>query len=169
MAAHQLAIPSISSRPSWRRRRTPFALSTRYGAGVAGTAAYGCHTCEASSARRDSEMSVTVPSVTTDADLATLTEQAVPHAAVGRYLAEQLGDDGWRDCRLDLISGGKSNLTFGVISAAGEAVLRRPPLSNRLPTAHDMGREHRVMTALGPTPVPVPPTLAMCIDEEVIG
>ncbi|HVS67562.1 MAG TPA: phosphotransferase family protein [Mycobacteriales bacterium] len=107
--------------------------------------------------------------MTTDADLATLTEQAVPHEAVGRYLAEQLGDAGWHDCKLELISGGKSNLTFGVTSSAGEAVLRRPPLSNRLPTAHDMGREHRVMTALGPTPVPVPVTLAMCNDDDVIG
>jgi aminoglycoside phosphotransferase (APT) family kinase protein len=106
---------------------------------------------------------------TQQSDLAAMTEQAVPREAVGRYLAEQLGDDGWRDCRLELISGGKSNLTFGVTASAGEAVLRRPPLSNRLPTAHDMGREHRVMTALGPTPVPVPPTLAMCTDEDVIG
>ena len=107
--------------------------------------------------------------MTTDADLAALTEQAAPHEAVGSYLAEQLGDDGWRDCRLELISGGKSNLTFGVTASAGEAVLRRPPLSNRLPTAHDMGREHRVMTALAATAVPVPPTLALCTDDDVIG
>ncbi|HWA64837.1 MAG TPA: phosphotransferase family protein [Mycobacteriales bacterium] len=101
--------------------------------------------------------------------LAELTEQAVPHEAVGRYLAERLGDDGWRDCRLELIAGGKSNLTFGVTASAGTAVLRRPPLSNRLPTAHDMGREHRVMTALWSTAVPVPKTLALCGDEDVIG
>ncbi|HEX3707188.1 MAG TPA: phosphotransferase family protein [Mycobacteriales bacterium] len=102
-------------------------------------------------------------------DLAALTEQAAPHEAVGRYLSEQLGDDGWRDCRLELIAGGKSNLTFMVSATAGDAVLRRPPLSNRLPTAHDMGREHRVMTALGATAVPVPKTLALCTDDDVIG
>jgi aminoglycoside phosphotransferase (APT) family kinase protein len=101
--------------------------------------------------------------------LAELTEQAVPHEAVGSYLADQLGNQGWRDCRLDLIAGGKSNLTFGVTASAGEAVLRRPPLSNRLPTAHDMGREHRVMTALWSTAVPVPRTLALCTDDDVIG
>jgi aminoglycoside phosphotransferase (APT) family kinase protein len=56
-----------------------------------------------------------------------------------------------------------------VSSSAGDVVLRRPPLSNRLPTAHDMVREHRVMTALGDTPVPVPATLALCTDEAVIG
>jgi aminoglycoside phosphotransferase (APT) family kinase protein len=32
-----------------------------------------------------------------------------------------------------------------------------------------MGREHRVMTALGATPVPVPKTLALCTDDDVIG
>jgi aminoglycoside phosphotransferase (APT) family kinase protein len=102
-------------------------------------------------------------------DLKTLSEQAAPHAAVGRYLAAQLGDDAWRDCSLDLIAGGRSNLTFYVTSAAGDVVLRRPPLSNRLPTAHDMSREHRVMTALGETAVPVPTTLALCTDDDVIG
>jgi aminoglycoside phosphotransferase (APT) family kinase protein len=102
-------------------------------------------------------------------DLATLSEQAVPHEAVGGYLAEQLGDEQWRDCSIELIAGGRSNLTFYVSSPAGDVVLRRPPLSNRLPTAHDMGREHRVMTALGATPVPVPTTLALCTDDAVIG
>lgn len=105
----------------------------------------------------------------TETDLAALTEQAVPAKAVGDYLAAELGDDAWRDSRATLISGGKSNLTFYVASAAGEVVLRRPPLSSVLPTAHDMRREHRVMTALWDTPVPVPKTLAMCTDESVVG
>jgi aminoglycoside phosphotransferase (APT) family kinase protein len=102
-------------------------------------------------------------------DVRSLSEQAAPRAAVGGYLAAELGDAGWRDCSLELVAGGKSNLTFIITSAAGDAVLRRPPLSNRLPTAHDMGREHRVMSALWETPVPVPRTLAMCADEAVIG
>ncbi|HTW21915.1 MAG TPA: phosphotransferase family protein [Mycobacteriales bacterium] len=102
-------------------------------------------------------------------DVTALAERAAPHHAVGAYLAAELGDDGWRDCTLELVAGGRSNLTFYVSSAAGRAVLRRPPLSNRLPTAHDMAREHRVITALGRTPVPVPKTLALCADDEVIG
>jgi aminoglycoside phosphotransferase (APT) family kinase protein len=102
-------------------------------------------------------------------DVEALSEQAAPHAAVGSYLAAQLGNEAWRDCAIELVAGGRSNLTFIVTSAAGDVVLRRPPLSNRLPTAHDMSREHRVMTALGATPVPVPETLAMCTDEDVIG
>jgi aminoglycoside phosphotransferase (APT) family kinase protein len=105
----------------------------------------------------------------TETDLASLTEQAAPPAAVGPYLAAELGDDAWRDLRVSLISGGKSNLTFVVSSAAGDVVLRRPPLSTLLPTAHDMRREHRVMTGLRETAVPVPRTLLLCTDESVLG
>ena len=50
-----------------------------------------------------------------------------------------------------------------------ELVVRRPPLHGVLPTAHDMGREHRIIAALGPTPVPVPEAIAYCDDPDVIG
>src|SRR6478672_11478371 len=102
-------------------------------------------------------------------DLKELIEQAAPPKAVGDYLATELGDETWRDCHVTLISGGKSNLTFIVSSAAGDVVLRRPPLSTVLPTAHDMRREHRVMTGLGDTAVPVPRTLLLCTDDAVLG
>ncbi|MBA3652707.1 MAG: phosphotransferase family protein [Actinobacteria bacterium] len=70
----------------------------------------------------------------------------------------------------DLIAGGRSNLTFEVVDAAGHNyVLRRPPTSHVLPTAHDMGREFRIISALGPTPVPVAPALGFCEDESVNG
>ena len=69
-----------------------------------------------------------------------------------------------------LIAGGHSNLTYRVDDAAGGAfVLRRPPLGHVLATAHDMGREHRIISALGPTPVPVAPALAYCDDSAVNG
>jgi aminoglycoside phosphotransferase (APT) family kinase protein len=69
-----------------------------------------------------------------------------------------------------LIAGGHSNLTYRLDDADGHAfVLRRPPLHHVLATAHDMGREHRIISALGPTPVPVPPALAYCDDPEVNG
>jgi len=68
------------------------------------------------------------------------------------------------------ISGGRSNLTFAVTdSAGGRWALRRPPLGKALTSAHDMGREHKVVSALGPTPVPVAPTVGMCEDESVNG
>ncbi|MGH9067212.1 MAG: phosphotransferase family protein [Acidimicrobiales bacterium] len=72
--------------------------------------------------------------------------------------------------RFELVAGGRSNLTFRVTDGAGhDYVLRRPPTSHVLPTAHDMGREHRVVSALAPTPVPVPPVLGYCADPEVTG
>ena len=91
-------------------------------------------------------------------------------SAVGPYLAERLHDDSWRRCSVAIISGGKSNLTFLVTSGTGEeVVLRRPPLSSVLATAHDMAREHRVLTALQDTPVPVPRVRLLCDDDAVIG
>ncbi len=69
-----------------------------------------------------------------------------------------------------LIAGGRSNLTFLVTDANGkQMVLRRPPMGHVLATAHDMAREHRLMTAVGTTNVPVPTTLGLCTDEAVNG
>jgi aminoglycoside phosphotransferase (APT) family kinase protein len=69
-----------------------------------------------------------------------------------------------------LIAGGRSNLTYAVTDANGSrCVLRRPPLGQVLATAHDMAREHRIITAVGRTAVPVPPALGLCVDCEVNG
>jgi aminoglycoside phosphotransferase (APT) family kinase protein len=88
---------------------------------------------------------------------------------VGPYLAEALGDPAWAAPEVTLIAGGKSNLTYRVDSPAGSVVLRRPPLGHVLPTAHDMGREFRVMSALGGTAVPVPRMRHFCEDPSVLG
>ena len=70
----------------------------------------------------------------------------------------------------ELIAGGRSNLTYRVTDADGHAwVLRRPPLGQVLATAHDMGREHRIIAALAPTDVPVAPVVGLCEDETVNG
>ncbi|HZU76373.1 MAG TPA: phosphotransferase family protein, partial [Dehalococcoidia bacterium] len=69
----------------------------------------------------------------------------------------------------ELISGGKSNLTYFIRSPHGEWVLRRPPLGHVLPTAHDMAREFRVISALAATDVPVPAALHLCDDVSIIG
>lgn len=69
-----------------------------------------------------------------------------------------------------LITGGHSNLTYRVSDRTGRAwVLRRPPLGHVLATAHDMGREHRIIAALQDTAVPVPPVVGFCADESVNG
>jgi len=69
----------------------------------------------------------------------------------------------------ELVAGGKSNLTFVVSDGGAEWIVRRPPLGHVLATAHDMGREYRVMSALRDTAVPVPRTDAFCADATVIG
>ncbi|MEV0247351.1 phosphotransferase family protein [Nocardia sp. NPDC050712] len=68
-----------------------------------------------------------------------------------------------------LIAGGRSNLTYEITDDTSSFVLRRPPLGHVLATAHDMGREHRVISALAPTDVPVPAAYALCLDDTVIG
>ncbi|NBQ99137.1 MAG: phosphotransferase family protein [Actinobacteria bacterium] len=66
------------------------------------------------------------------------------------------------------IAGGHSNLTFAVTDANGNRfVLRRPPLGHRLASAHDMGREHRIIAALAASDVPVAPALGFCDDSAV--
>ena len=68
----------------------------------------------------------------------------------------------------ELIAGGHSNLTFKFTDTRGSAyVLRRPPLGHVLESAHDMGREHRIVSALAGSSVPVAPTYGLCEDTDV--
>lgn len=89
--------------------------------------------------------------------------------AVGAWMAGQV--DGLQPpVRFSLIAGGHSNLTFGAVDAAGRAyVVRRGPLGRSGGGAHDMGREHRVISALAGSDVPVPRAVALCDDESVNG
>ncbi|MGH3441068.1 MAG: phosphotransferase family protein [Nitriliruptorales bacterium] len=69
-----------------------------------------------------------------------------------------------------VVEGGRSNLTFVVTDQEGRRwVLRRPPLHSVLPSAHDMSREHTVMSALRASHVPVPTMLGYEDDESVTG
>ena len=68
----------------------------------------------------------------------------------------------------DAIAGGHSNLTYRVTDAVGHrTVLRRPPLGHVLASAHDMGREHRIISGLQSSAVPVAPALGFCDDPVV--
>ncbi|MCH7698060.1 MAG: phosphotransferase family protein [Chloroflexi bacterium] len=68
------------------------------------------------------------------------------------------------------IEGGHSNLTYKLEDGRGNiAIIRRPPLGKLLPKAHDMAREWALISALGPTAVPVPEALGFCEDVEVTG
>lgn len=89
-------------------------------------------------------------------------------AALDRHLkAEGIPRTG--ELRAELISGGRSNLTFLVSDDASKWVLRRPPLHGLTPSAHDMAREYRVVAALADTPVPVARAVTMSNDDSVLG
>lgn len=89
-------------------------------------------------------------------------------AAVTRWLAERLPLE--PPVSATLIAGGRSNLTYRLIDARGRRwALRRPPAGALLSTAHDMGREWTVLTAVATTPVPAPTPAVLCTDEEVTG
>lgn len=68
-----------------------------------------------------------------------------------------------------MVEGGRSNLTYLVSAGDRDYVLRRPPLGHVLATAHDMGREFRVISALADTDVPVPGAFLFCPDPEPLG
>jgi len=73
------------------------------------------------------------------------------------------------DLAVSIIDGGRSNLTYRITDGNRAWVLRRPPLGHVLPTAHDMAREYRVMSALARAGVPVPGTVLYEADVSVIG
>jgi len=105
-------------------------------------------------------------------------------AGLARWISDSGLPGAGDDLTVELIAGGRSNLTYrlefrppGAAASPGAGpaapvtrlVLRRPPLGHVLPTAHDMGREYRVLSALHGTAVPVPRPVAICPDTEVIG
>lgn len=88
--------------------------------------------------------------------------------ALDRYL-RSLGLERDGELRGELISGGRSNLTFRVYDDTTSWLVRRPPLHGLTPSAHDMAREYKVVAALQDTPVPVARTIALCDDVSVLG
>jgi aminoglycoside phosphotransferase (APT) family kinase protein len=95
--------------------------------------------------------------------------RGIDEAKVSRWLAENV-DGAAAPFTFEFIAGGRSNLTFKVTGADGHRyVVRRPPLGKVLATAHDMAREHRIVSAIGTTSVPVAQTLGVCTDETVNG
>ena len=89
---------------------------------------------------------------------------------VSRWLADNIqGATG--PFTFEQIAGGRSNLTYRVLDAVGTTfVLRRPPLGHVLATAHDMVREHRIISGVRIAgTVPVAPALGLCVDDAVNG
>jgi aminoglycoside phosphotransferase (APT) family kinase protein len=94
-------------------------------------------------------------------------------ARLARWLAGNGVPAAARPPSVHLIAGGRSNLTyrleFPAPSGPARLVLRRPPLGHVLPTAHDMTREYRLISALHGTTIPVARPVAFCSDAEIIG
>lgn len=93
---------------------------------------------------------------------------------LSRYLVENLpeaGEPHTGDEGLEVLQfpSGFSNLTYLLRFGGRELVLRRPPFGSRVKSAHDMGREYRILSRLGPVFPKVPEPLLYCDDEEVLG
>lgn len=91
----------------------------------------------------------------------------VDEVALADYLRSHLPGAG--DVSVSRHQAGHSNETFFVDWSGRELVLRRPPLGAFLPTAHDVLREYRVLSALDALDVRTPQTILSCDDESVIG
>lgn len=70
---------------------------------------------------------------------------------------------------IEVLSGGRSNLTYLLRSGSGEYVLRRRPIGSEVKGAHDMAREFRVQRALQGSSIPLAQVYDFCADEDVIG
>lgn len=66
-------------------------------------------------------------------------------------------------------TGGYSNLTYCLQTDNGEFVLRMPPPGANIKSAHDMGREFRVLSLLKPHYAKVPTPIIYCESTEIIG
>src|SRR5260370_16063177 len=84
------------------------------------------------------------------------------------YLSTVLPDAAG-ELKIAQFPGGFSNLTYALEIGGRELVLRRPPFGERIQSAHDMGREFRILSALYPLYPKVPRTVAFCEDESVLG
>ena len=93
--------------------------------------------------------------------------EGIDRVAVPAWLADRL-ENLETPLDFELLAGGHSNLTYRVTDAAAKTyVLRRPPLGHVLQSAHDMGREHKIIFALQGSAVPVATTVGLCVDDSV--
>jgi len=106
-------------------------------------------------------------------DLQSQTRQVRPgeeldSARLGEFLRAHFpGESG--EVSVRQFPSGHSNLTYLVTLAARAMVLRRPPFGSKVKTAHDMGREFRVLSKLHGAFPPAPKVIVDCEDESVIG
>lgn len=92
----------------------------------------------------------------------------LPLSPVRRFFAEHIPEASG-EVSAELVSGGRSNLTYLLTDGQSRWILRRPPLGGLTPSAHDIGREFRVTAALNATGFPVARAVALCEDSSVLG
>ena len=110
------------------------------------------------------------------------TGEELPHVRLEAYLKEHIPDvagafpdaagafpDAAGAFSVEQFSHGHSNLTYLVRIGAAEFVLRRPPFGNQVKSAHDMGREYRVLSKLHSIYAPAPRPFLFCDDPSVLG
>ncbi len=85
------------------------------------------------------------------------------------YLATRLPGGSSDELKIKQFQGGQSNPTFLLDSGDEKYVLRKKPPGKLLPSAHQIEREYRIMTALQGSSVPVPSTRLLCEDQDIIG
>jgi aminoglycoside phosphotransferase (APT) family kinase protein len=89
--------------------------------------------------------------------------------SLARQMQAEMADPPVGPLSGELVSGGRSNLTYRVTDGVRRWVVRRPPEGAFPPNAHDVGREFRVMAALASSDVPVPEVTFMCADPSIVG
>jgi aminoglycoside phosphotransferase (APT) family kinase protein len=107
----------------------------------------------------------------TDQPSAVREGQGIDAAALGDWLAKNLPEHAGDPVAIEQFGRGYSNLTYLVKTGARELVLRRAPPGVKIKSAHDMGREFRILSALARVPgwTKTPKPLAACEDESVLG
>jgi len=93
--------------------------------------------------------------------------EELDEARLAAFLREALGLAGGLEVRQ--FPSGYSNLTYLVRCGGRELVLRRPPVRSKVRSAHDMGREHLILSRLAPVYELAPRPLAACADPAVLG
>lgn len=94
--------------------------------------------------------------------------EELPEQQLLDYLCRHLPDlEG--PLTIEQFPSGFSNLTYLLRTGNRELVLRRPPVGAKIKTAHDMGREYRILAHLHPVYAKVPRPLLFCEDESVLG
>ena len=94
--------------------------------------------------------------------------EELPEERLREYLTARLPDI-VGPLTVEQFPSGFSNLTYLLRVGDRELVLRRPPIGAKIKTAHDMGREYRILSHLHPVYSKVPRPLLFCEDEAVLG